>query len=52
MTRLSPGGTYAASVVSSGGGSTADELTKLADLKEKGAISDEEYASAKAKLLS
>ena len=34
-----------------GGGSTADELAKLADLKSKGAISDADYEAAKAKLL-
>ena len=33
------------------GSSTAEELAKLADLKEKGVISDEEFASAKAKAL-
>ncbi|MER7579004.1 SHOCT domain-containing protein [Kitasatospora sp. NPDC097691] len=33
------------------GGSHVDDLAKLADLKEKGAISDEEYQKAKAKLL-
>ena len=33
------------------GTSTADEVAKLADLKEKGAISDEEFERMKAKLL-
>ena len=33
------------------GSSAADELTKLSDLKDKGAISDAEYEQAKAKLL-
>ena len=33
------------------GSSTAEELAKLADLKEKGVISDEEFASLKAKAL-
>jgi ABC-type multidrug transport system fused ATPase/permease subunit len=33
------------------GGSPADELAKLSDLKEKGTISDEEFARAKEKLL-
>ena len=33
------------------GTSTTDELAKLADLKEKGVLSDEEFASQKAKLL-
>jgi hypothetical protein len=31
--------------------SPADELHKLQDLKEKGALSDEEFEKAKAKLL-
>jgi len=35
-----------------GGSSTADQLSKLADLKEKGTITDAEFASEKAKLLS
>jgi hypothetical protein len=34
---------------SSGGG--ADELAKLADLKDKGVLTDEEFAAQKAKLL-
>ena len=34
-----------------GSPSTADELAKLADLKEKGVISAEEYEKAKAKVL-
>ena len=34
------------------GTSTADELTRLADLKEKGVISDAEFAQLKAKALS
>jgi hypothetical protein len=34
------------------GTSDADELTKLADLHGKGVLSDEEYTSAKAKVLS
>jgi hypothetical protein len=33
------------------GGSSVDELAKLHDLKEKGAISDAEFERAKAKLL-
>ena len=33
------------------GGSPADELHKLAELKDKGALSAEEYEKAKAKLL-
>jgi hypothetical protein len=31
--------------------STADELSKLADLRDRGAISPQEYDTAKAKLL-
>ena len=34
-----------------GSGSPADEVAKLSDLKDKGAISDAEYEQAKAKLL-
>jgi hypothetical protein len=34
-----------------GSGSAADELHKLNDLKEKGALSSEEFEAAKAKLL-
>jgi len=34
------------------GGSTADELAKLADLKAKGTITDADYEAAKAKILS
>ncbi len=34
-----------------GGTSTADELTKLADLKAKGVINDDEFNQAKSKLL-
>ena len=33
------------------GVSTADELTKLADLKEKGVVTDAEFEAQKAKLL-
>ena len=33
------------------GTSTADELSKLADLRDRGTISDEEFQHAKAKLL-
>lgn len=35
-----------------GGGGTADELAKLADLRDKGAISEDEFQAQKAKLLS
>jgi Short C-terminal domain/Phospholipase_D-nuclease N-terminal len=34
-----------------GSGSSVDELAKLADLKERGAISDEDYQKMKAKLV-
>ena len=34
-----------------GSGSSVDELAKLSELKDKGAISDEEFERAKAKLL-
>ena len=34
-----------------GTGGTADELTKLADLHARGALSDDEFAAQKAKLL-
>jgi hypothetical protein len=37
--------------VTSSGGSTADELAKLADLKAKGVITDADYDAAKAKIL-
>jgi hypothetical protein len=36
---------------SGGGGSTVDELHKLADLKDRGAISDDEYDRLKAKIV-
>ena len=35
----------------SGADSTADELRKLADLKEKGVLTEEEFAAQKAKIL-
>jgi len=34
-----------------GSGGTADDLSKLADLKAKGVITDEEFAAQKAKIL-
>ena len=40
--------TYIRDVV---GSSTADEISKLAELKEKGVLTDEEFQSQKAKLL-
>ena len=42
---------YVQDAAGSGGG-TADELAKLADLKDKGVLSDAEYQQQKAKLLS
>ena len=36
---------------SSGSGGVADELARLADLKDKGVISDEEFAQLKAKAM-
>lgn len=42
---------YIRDVASSSGG-TADELEKLAQLKDKGVLTDEEFAAQKAKLLS
>jgi hypothetical protein len=41
---------YVRNAAGSGGGS-ADELTKLADLRDKGVISDAEFQAQKAKLL-
>jgi hypothetical protein len=38
--------------VTASGGSPADELAKIADLKSKGVISDAEFEQAKAKILS
>jgi hypothetical protein len=42
---------YVRQAASSSGGGTADELSKLADLKEKGVITDAEFAQQKAKIL-
>ena len=36
---------------SGGGGGTADEIAKLADLRDRGVISQEEFDAAKAKAL-
>ena len=36
---------------SDGGGSTADEITRLADLRDKGVISEAEFQQGKAKVL-
>ena len=42
---------YVRDAAASGGGGAADELAKLADLKERGVISDAEFEQQKAKLL-
>ena len=42
---------YVQDVAGSSGGGTADQLTKLADLKDRGVLTEEEYAAQKAKLL-
>ena len=42
---------YVQSVAPAGGGSTADELARLADLKSKGVITDAEFEQLKAKAL-
>jgi hypothetical protein len=42
---------YVQSVAPAGGGGSADEIAKLADLREKGVISEEEFQAAKAKAL-
>jgi hypothetical protein len=42
---------YIRSVAGSSGSGAADELTKLAQLKDRGVITDEEFQSQKAKLL-
>jgi hypothetical protein len=44
--------TYVQNVASTGGGGSADEIAKLADLRAKGVISEEEFQAAKAKALS
>jgi hypothetical protein len=36
----------------SGGGGAADEIARLADLRDKGVISEDEFQQAKAKALS
>jgi hypothetical protein len=42
---------YVRTTARSSGGGTADELAKLADLKEKGVITDADFEAQKAKLL-
>lgn len=43
---------YIRSVSGSGGGGAADEIARLADLRDKGMISEEEFQQGKAKALS
>jgi hypothetical protein len=43
---------YVQSVSSSDGGGSAAEITKLADLRDKGVISEEDFQKGKAKILS
>ena len=43
---------YVQNVVSSDGRSTADEIARLADLRDRGVISEEEFQQAKAKAIS
>jgi type VI protein secretion system component VasK len=43
---------YVRDAVSSGGRNTADEIARLADLRDKGDISEAEFQQAKAKALS
>lgn len=42
---------YVNDVTAAGGGGTADELARLADLHNQGTLTDAEYAQAKAKAL-
>jgi hypothetical protein len=42
---------YVQTVATDGGGGSADEIAKLHDLHDKGVLSDDEYAAAKAKAL-
>jgi hypothetical protein len=44
-------GRHAAGAGEGGGGSTADQLAKLADLRDRGVLSPEEFEREKAKLL-
>jgi ABC-type multidrug transport system fused ATPase/permease subunit len=43
--------TYVKQAAGSGGNSTADQLSKLADLKSQGLITDDEFNAEKAKVL-
>ena len=42
---------YVQSVAGSGGGGAADEIARLADLRDRGVISEDEFQQAKAKAL-
>ncbi len=42
---------YIRDVAGSGGGSAADELGKLVDLRERGVLSEDEFVAQKAKIL-
>lgn len=42
---------YIKSVSGGSGGSSADEIARLADLKDKGALTEQEFTAAKAKVL-
>ena len=42
---------YVRETAATGGGGTADQLVKLADLKERGVLTDAEFEQQKAKLL-
>ena len=44
-------GASAATVTASSGGSVADELAKLAQLRDSGVLTEEEFAAQKARLL-
>ena len=43
--------TYVQNAAGSGGGSTADEISRLAALRDQGVLSEDEYSQAKAKAL-
>ena len=43
---------YVQNVAGSGGGGTADEIARLADLRDRGVLSEAEFQQAKAKALS
>jgi hypothetical protein len=42
---------YVQNVAGSGGGGTVDEIARLADLRDRGVLSEEEFQRAKAKAL-